>query len=441
MNIKRKFYLDELTKRMHNGRTKIITGIRRCGKSHLLFVTFKQFLLEQKVKKERIIEISLDDATQKALTNPLVLSEFIRSKIKDNSWHYVLIDEIQECLKIRNPDIDPKTIAPEDKEKCFITFYNVLNGLERIPNVDVYVTGSNSRMLSKDIATDFRGRGDVLQIHPFSFSEYLETSGLSESKAFGNYLRYGGLPLSVLASDNRERERYLKNLFNEIYLRDIVERNKLKSDYVIGKLCDVLSSAVSSLTNPHKLVNSLMSSLGVKTTDKVIKRYLDFLEESFIFSKTARFDVKGKHHLDYPSKYYAEDVGLRNARLNFRQQEETHLMENVIFNELMRRGYSVDVGVIFANSFVNGKHVVKQHEIDFVVNDASGKVYVQSAFRIDDENKRLHETEGMLKIRDSFRKIVVIGGESEPWTDENGITYVGVIPFLLDEKILDKAMI
>lgn len=295
-------------------------------------------------------------------------------------------------------------------------------------------------MLSKDIATDFRGRGDVIRMHPLSFSEYLDFSGLNAEKAFSNYLRYGGLPLAVLAADNRTRERYLKNLFDEIYLKDIVERNRLKNDYILGRLCDVLSSSVGSLTNPHKLVNSMKTVLGVNTSDSVVKKYLDYLEDSFIFEKAARFDVKGKHYLDYPSKYYAEDVGLRNARLNFRQFEETHLMENVLFNELSRRGFSVDVGVVPHNVFEGGRHIVKQHEVDFVVNDASRRIYVQSAFRIDGEAKRQQETESLRRIGDSFKKIVVVGDDSDPWTDENGIVYVGVIPFLADERILSHVM-
>lgn len=440
MEITRKWYLAQLTERMRNGRIKVITGIRRCGKSHLLFVAFRKYLLEQGVKERNIISVSLDDVEQKALINPLELSKHIRSRIKGLTWHYVFIDEIQECVRIPNPSIKPTDVAEEDRHRLFVTFYDVLNGLSKLPNVDIYVTGSNSRMLSKDIATDFRGRGDVIRMHPLSFSEYLDFSGLNAEKAFSNYLRYGGLPLAVLAADNRTRERYLKNLFDEIYLKDIVERNRLKNDYILGRLCDVLSSSVGSLTNPHKLVNSMKTVLGVNTSDSVVKKYLDYLEDSFIFEKAARFDVKGKHYLDYPSKYYAEDVGLRNARLNFRQFEETHLMENVLFNELSRRGFSVDVGVVPHNVFEGGRHIVKQHEVDFVVNDASRRIYVQSAFRIDGEAKRQQETESLRRIGDSFKKIVVVGDDSDPWTDENGIVYVGVIPFLADERILSHVM-
>lgn len=440
MEITRKWYLAQLTERMRNGRIKVVTGIRRCGKSHLLFVAFRKYLLEQGVKERNIISVSLDDVEQKALINPLELSKYVRSRIKGRTWHYVFIDEIQECVRIPNPGVNPTDVAEEDRPRLFVTFYDVLNGLSKLPNVDIYVTGSNSRMLSKDIATDFRGRGDIIRMHPLSFSEYLDFSGLNAEKAFSNYLRYGGLPLAVLAANNRERERYLKNLFDEIYLKDIVERNRLKNDYILGRLCDVLSSSVGSLTNPHKLVNSMKTVLGVNTSDSVVKKYLDYLEDSFIFEKAARFDVKGKYYLDYPSKYYAEDVGLRNARLNFRQFEETHLMENVLFNELSRRGFSVDVGVVPHNVFEGGRHIVKRHEVDFVVNDASRRIYVQSAFRIDGEAKRQQETESLRRIGDSFRKIVVVGDDSDPWTDENGIVYVGVIPFLADERILSNVM-
>lgn len=440
MEIARKWYLTQLAERMRNGRIKVVTGIRRCGKSHLLFVAFRKYLLEQGVRERNIISVSLDNVEQKSLINPLELSKYIRSMVKGRTWHYVFIDEIQECVRIPNPGIDPTDVAEEDRHRLFVTFYDVLNGLSKLPNVDIYVTGSNSRMLSKDIATDFRGRGDVIRMHPLSFSEYLDFSGLSAERAFSNYLRYGGLPLAVLAADNRERERYLKNLFDEIYLKDIVERNRLKNDYVLGRLCDVLSSSVGSLTNPHKLVNSMKTVLRVNTSDSVVKKYLDHLEDAFIFEKAARFDVKGKHYLDYPSKYYAEDVGLRNARLNFRQFEETHLMENVLFNELSRRGFSVDVGVVPHNVLEGGRHVVRQHEVDFVVNDVSRRIYVQSAFRIDGEAKRRQETESLRRIGDSFRKVVVVGGDSDLWTDEDGIAYVGVIPFLSDERILSNLM-
>ena len=298
------------------------------------------------------------------------------------------------------------------------------------------MTGSNSKMLSKDVATNFRDRGTEIKMYPLSFAEYYPVSGKEKADAWEDYVVYGGMPLAVLEPDERERERYLAGLFEKVYIADVVERYKVEDDYV-ENLIDVLSSAVGSLTNPSKLANTLNTVNHAKTTDKRVKRYLDILEDAFLFEKAKRYDVKGKSYFDSPVKYYAEDVGLRNARLNFRQTEETHLMENIIFNELKRRGYSVDVGMVQYTEMVDGKKINRQHEIDFIVNIGDKKIYIQSAFSIADEEKRIQEITPLLKSGDFFKKMVVVGGSQRARMDENGITHIGIIPFLLDENSLE----
>ena len=309
--------------------------------------------------------------------------------------------------------------------------------LRALPDTDVYVTGSNSETLSSDIATNFRDRGFEIRLHPLRFSEYLAATGLEKGEAFQEYLVWGGMPLAVLERDATARSAYLKGLFERVYLKDIRERRKIRDEFVLGRTVDVLASAVGSLTNPHRIVSSLRSAAGTKTTERTMQKYLRYLEESFLFSKARRYDVKGRRYLDYPEKYYAEDVGLRNARLNFRQTEPSHLMENVVYNELVARGCNVDVGVVpIASRDAEGRQSVVQHEIDFVVNLGLGKVYVQSAFRIPDEEKRAKETLPLRKSGDFFRKIVVTNGFQRPLAGEDGIVTVGVVPFLLDPGIL-----
>ena len=436
MEIKRDFYLNQLIAKMHNGRVKIITGIRRCGKSYLLSRLFKNFLVANGTPEEQIIEVALDKKEFDDLRNPDKLYAYIMARIDGSRQYYIFIDEIQLSYRVKKPGIDESMVAPEDRDLIYTTFYDVLNDLMARPNLDIYVTGSNSRMLSKDIATNFRDRGVEIRLHPLSFAEYYPVSGKEKADAWEDYLVYGGMPLAVLEQEEREKERYLSDLFRKVYLADVVERYGAQEEYV-ENLADVLCSAVGSLTNPLKLANTVNTVYHAGTTDKTVKKYLDILEDAFLFRSARRYDVKGKAHMGSPLKYYAEDVGLRNARLNFRQTEDTHLMENVIFNALIRRGYSVDVGVVNITDTVNGKKTEKQHEIDFVVNLGDRRVYIQSAFSIADEEKRQQEIKPLMKSGDFFKKIVVVGGSQKARMDENGIQYVGVIPFLLDENSLN----
>ena len=437
MEINRNSYLDQLIKRKHNGLVKVITGLRRVGKSFLLFNLFKRHLLESGVKPSHIVEIALDQEQFESLQNPIRLASYLRERVKGRGRFYVLIDEIQLSLKVRKPGMKASDVAPEDRKNLYITFYDVLNEFLAMPNVDLYVTGSNSRMLSKDVATNFRDRGFEIRIHPLSFGEYLAATGFDRAEAFDEYLIWGGMPMAVLERNDAARAKYLKDLFSRVYLKDIRERRKLKDDIVLDRVADMLSSCVGSLTSPHGIVRTLNGQAGVRTTDKTVKKYLDYLEDAFLFSRAKRYDIKGKKYLYFPEKFYAEDLGLRNARLNFRQTEESHLMENAIYNELIRRGYNVDVGVVEHFGKVAGKTVKRQYEIDFVVNLGLKKVYVQSAFRIPDEEKRLQETAGFRRSGDFFRKIVVTSGARRPLSDENGVVYVGVIPFLLDPALLE----
>ena len=437
MKIKRDRYLERLVALKHNGLVKVITGIRRCGKSYLLFNLFRGHLRKCGADSAHVIEIKLDDERQKALRNPIALGERIRARLpKDRKPRYVFIDEIQLCRKVRDPSVNLLELAPEDRDSAYITFYDVLNELMKLPHTDVYVTGSNSKMLSKDVATNFRDRGVEVRLHPLSFAEFASVAKCEKALAWERYLVWGGMPLAVLDEDDKSRAQYLKDLFSKVFVRDICERHKLKSDFVLEKVVDMLSSSVGSLTNPNKLVNALKSTLGVKTSNVTLKKYLGYLEDSFLFASVKRFDVKGRHYLDYPEKYYAEDVGLRNARMNFRQTERSHLMENVIYNELLLRGCNVDVGVVPVTVRDGDKVEHRQYEIDFVVNFGVDKVYVQSAFSIPDEAKLKQETRSLRKSGDFFRKIVVRDGFMPPLADEDGIVHVGVVPFLLDESIL-----
>lgn len=434
--IRRDLYLQRLMDRRHNGFVKIITGIRRCGKSYLLFRIFKRQLLSSGVRPEQIVEIALDDKRFAELKDPIRLAEYIDVRIRGRGWHYVFIDEIQECLKVLPPGIDPERIAPEDRENAYVTFYTVLNGLLRRTNVDVYVTGSNSRLLSSDIATNFRDRGDEVRLHPLSFGEYVSAVKVEKAQAWERYLLWGGMPGVLAKRSDEERRAYLDQLFKKVYFKDIVERNRLKEGPLLGTLADVLSSAVGSLTNAKKLADTITTERQVKTNQPTVCRYLDLMEDSYLFNRVKRYDVKGRRYLASPEKFYAEDLGLRNVRLNLRQYEETHLMENAIYNELVSRGCSVDVGVVEYVTRVNGKQEKRQAEIDFIVNLGTAKVYVQSAFAIPDAEKRGQETVSLVKSGDFFRKIVVVSGFREPTSDESGIVYVGVIPFLLDPSIL-----
>ena len=440
MIIDRKEYLDKLYAKRWNGKVKIITGIRRCGKSFLLFKLFKNRLLENDAQESDFVEIALDWKSDIKYRNPNLLYEYIIERTKDeNRKFYVFIDEIQLSYKIKNDDIDESLVPEEDREMIYTTFYDILNDLISHPNLDVYVTGSNSKMLSKDIVTNFRDRGTEVKVYPLSFQEYLSAVQLEKADAFEEYIMYGGMPLAVLENNEQEKRKYLQGLFTNVYIKDIVERYNLKDDNILSALVDALSSSVGSLTNPNKLANTAGSAMGQKPSHNTIKNYLDYVEDAYLFQSAKRWDVKGRKYFDTLQKYYAMDLGLRNARLNFRQQERSHLMENMIYNELIRRGYSVDVGIVEVTRVVDGKRKQSQYEIDFVVNIGNNKVYIQSALNVDTPEKKAQETFSLRNTGDFFRKIVVLDGSRKLWTDEDGVIYVGVIPFLLDDIIADVA--
>ena len=434
MDIQRNDYVERLFTKSWNGKVKIITGIRRCGKSYLLSHLYKHFLISKGVAKECFVEIDLEDDSNAAYRNPLVLSEYVKARCKNKRRkYYVFIDEIQRCSRVLAPNVDISRVAEEDRESLFVTFYDVLNGLRKLPNIDVYVTGSNSKMLSSDIVTYFRDRGSEIKVYPLSFAEFYAFAGLEKAEALDYYLNFGGMPLTVLEPNEQEKRNYLANLHKDVYMKDIVDRYNLKDDVVIDALTDAIYSSVGSLSNPHKLANTITSVMSLPTTDPTVKVYLSYLEDAYLISVAERYDVKGKRYFENIKKYYAMDLGLRNARLNFRQQERSHLMENMLYNELIRRGYRVDVGVIEVQRMVNGKRQQAQYEIDFIVNTGFEQIYIQSALNIDTEDKKDQETFSLRNTRDSFRKIVVLDGHSLPWTDNNGVTYVGIIPFLLGD--------
>ncbi len=436
MDIQRNEYVEQLFAKSWNGKVKIITGLRRSGKSYLLSHLYKQFLIDQGVEEDCFVEMDLEDTTNVAYRNPNTLYEYIMAKCANKQRkYYVFIDEIQLCSKVKAPNVDLSQVAEADRDLLYITFYDILNGLRKQSNIDVYVTGSNSKMLSSDIVTYFRDRGSEIKVYPLSFAEFYAFAGLDKSDALSQYLTYGGMPLAVLEPNEQEKRNYLANLHKNVYMKDIMERYKLKDDIIIDALTDTLYSAVGSLSNPHKLANTITTAMSQPTTDKTIKSYLTYLEDAYLISVAERFDVKGKRYFENIKKYYAMDLGLRNARLNFRQQERSHLMENMLYNELLRRGYRVDVGVVEVQQMVNGQRRQAQYEIDFVVNTGSTQVYIQSALNIDSPDKKEQETFSLRNTRDSFHKIVVLDGNALPWTDNNGITYIGIIPFILHTDI------
>jgi predicted AAA+ superfamily ATPase len=380
------------------------------------------------------VELALDKKAHVKYRNPNELYEYVLRKTQNTEKrYYVFIDEIQLSYKVKSEDVDENLVPEEDRDMLYVTFYDILNDLMARSNLDIYVTGSNSKMLSKDIVTNFRDRGSEIKVYPLSFKEFYPVSGLEKVDAMEEYLTYGGMPLAVLEKNETEKRKYLKGLHKRVYIKDIVERYKLKDDEVLEALIDALSSAVGSLTNPHNLANAAGSLMKRNTSDHTIKNYLDYLEEAYLFLGAQRYDVKGKRYFENTQKYYSMDIGLRNAKLNFRQQEKSHLMENVIFVELIRRGYSVDVGVVEMTLVKDGKKQQSQYEIDFVVNTGREKVYIQSALNVDTEVKKNQETFSLKNSGDFFRKIVILDGNAKPWTDEDGIMYVGVIPFLLEE--------
>ena len=418
MEIRRDRYLERLIAHKGNGRVKIVTGIRRCGKSYLLFQLFKRHLIETGVELNHIIEIQLEDRSNKELRNPDACLAFIKKQIKDQKSYYLLIDEVQ----------------------LMDEFEDVLNSCLHIQNLDTYVTGSNSKFLSKDIITEFRGRGDEMYLRPLSFKEYRT---IQPDKPFDDvwteYMTFGGLPYCALLPSREEKADYLKRLFDEVFLRDIIERNRVQNDVQLESLLNVISSAVGSLTNPKKLEDTFTSSGTGKLSAVTIKQYLDYLCDAFMIEQAERYDIKGKRYISTPYKYYFTDTGLRNARLNFRQLEETHLMENVMYNELCLRGYSVDVGVVEINERQeDGKYVRKQIEVDFVCNKADERVYVQSAFSIPTTEKRQQEERPLVNVGDGFRKVVVTKDNVIRHNDENGILIMSLQEFLMDERALEK---
>ncbi len=428
MRINRDVYLNRLIKRRNNGLIKIITGIRRCGKSYLLFNLFYDYLINSGVAEKNIITIALDDDDYAEYSDPHKLYEYIKSRIDDSKQrYYIFIDEAQYAIskeEMKNPD------AP-------VRLYGVLNGLLRKNNVDVYVTGSNSKFLSSDIMTEFRGRGDEIHIAPLSFSEFYPASGKDKQEAWQEYLYYGGLPHILEEPDEESKSSYLERLNREIYLKDIVERYGIRDEAAMAELMKLLASAVGSLTNAQKVSDTFNSKGNKGISMPSITKYLNYLQESFIIQKAERYDIKGRKYISTPSKYYYTDLGLRNSWLNFRQYEETHLMENAIYNELIFRGYRVDVGVVETRVPENGKKPRKQLEVDFVINRGSERYYIQSAFALPTEEKIDQEQAPLVKIPDSFKKIIVVNGTMPLWRNEQGITFMGLYDFFLNDNSLN----
>ena len=405
MIIKRDKYLDELIGWKHTDLIKIVTGLRRCGKSFLLFNLFHQHLLSSGTDESHIIEIALDDISNEALREPFRMLEYVKSKIKDDNQYYLIIDEVQLLGR----------------------FVDVLNSFIHIDNVDIYVTGSNSRFLSKDVATEFRGRGIEIHIYPLSFAELYQARGGDKYALWKSYYTYGGLPYLASLNDNARKAEYLSSLNQTLYLKDIVERNKIANEDEFSELMNVMASSIGSPCNPNKIANTFKSVKKVSLAPQTIAKYLSFMEDAFIVEKSVRYDIKGRKYISTLSKYYFQDVGLRNALLNFRQVEETHLMENVIYNELRRCGYSVDVGMIEVRSATQRK----QLEVDFVANKGDKRYYIQSAFALPDEQKREQELASLKKINDSFKKIIITRDDIAPYHDDNGVLIIGLMDFLL----------
>lgn len=416
MEIRRDIYLKKLINRMHNGMIKVVTGIRRSGKSYLLFTIFKDYLLSEGVDEDHIISIELDRLENKKYRNPYVVLEKIKSQLIDSKDYYIFLDEVQ----------------------LLDQFEDVLNSLLHIKNVDVYVTGSNSKFLSKDIITEFRGRGDEVHVYPVSFREYMTVFNGDKYEGWSSYVRFGGLPLTVTMNSDEQRVEYLTRLFEETYIKDIIERNHIEKKQELKDLINVLASGIGSLTNPSKIVATFNSVIQSDISLNTVRSYIEYLEDAFIISEANRYDVKGRKYIGTPLKYYFEDVGLRNARLGFRQVEETHLMENIIYNELRIRGFSVDVGVVMKRKRTKaGVQEKKQLEIDFIANQGSRRYYIQSAFSIPDEEKREQEKASLINVGDSFKKIIIVKDVVKPWHDDDGILTISLYDFLLDEKSLE----
>ena len=416
MEIKRDKYLNDLINRMNNGMIKVVTGIRRSGKSYLLFNIFKKYLLEQGVQESHIITIELDKRSNKKYRDPDIILDYIESLIIDNEHYYIMLDEVQMLNE----------------------FEEVLNSLLHINNVDIYVTGSNSKFLSKDVITEFRGRGDEIHIYPLTFKEFMQVYEGDIYHGWAEYVIYGGLPLNVTMKTEEQKISYLTNLFAETYIKDIIERHSIEKTQELEDLVNILASAIGSLTNPPKIQATFKSAIQSSISLNTIRQYIEYLEDAFVINKADRYNVKGRKYIGSPLKYYFEDVGLRNARLGFRQIEETHLMENIIFNELRSRGYSVDVGVIEKRTRdENGKQIRKSLEIDFVANLGSKRYYIQSAFSMPTEEKRIQEKASLINVNDSFKKIIIVKDIVNVTRDEDGITTMSIYDFLLKENSLE----
>lgn len=417
MQIKRDFYLQQLVDGKQNGLIKIVTGIRRCGKSFLLFKLFRQYLLDVGVDSDHIIQIALDNIENANLREPLPLYKCIKANMTDEELYYILLDEVQ--------------LVPR--------FEEVLNSLLRIDNADVYVTGSNSKFLSSDIITEFRGRGDEIHLYPLSLSEYCEGTGLSPAEAWKDYYTYGGLPHTLSLGTEKKKIDYLNNLFESVYLIDILERHRIKNKAEFEELVKIIASGIGAPTNPTKLENTFKSVKKINIDSVTISRYLGYMQDAFLIEKAERYDVKGKKYIGSLAKYYFTDIGLRNAILGLRQQEETHIMENIIYNELRRRGCKVDVGMVEQRFVDNdGKWQRKQLEVDFVVNEGNQRYYIQSALALPDEEKRKQEMGSLLRINDSFKKIIIVKDDIKPWRDENGILTMGLLDFLMNADSLEQ---
>ena len=433
MEIKRDLYLKKIISFMWDGQVKVITGIRRCGKSYLLRTIFKNYLLEQGVAEDHILSFELDLAKDIRYRDPLELAGTVRKQVEGHADRfYLFVDEIQMSDEVPNP------YNPNGKA---ITFYDALNDLKSLPNLDIYVTGSNSKMLSSDILTEFRGRSDEIRVHPLSFAEYYAFIGGDKAEMFDSFAFYGGLPLILSRPDDTAKMNYLKALFSEVYLKDIVERKKIKREDVLSSTLDLLCSSVGSLTNPNGIVNALNSRQKLNGANAVapntVKAYIGHLADAYLFEECRRYDVKGKNYFDYPNKYYCEDLGLRNARIGFRQQEMTHIMENIIYNDLRIRGCEVDIGIVYGTEKnKSGQSAQVPREIDFIATRGGKKTYIQSAYALDSEEKVFIEKRPFALTGDSFPKIIVRHDIRKRWYDDNGVLNIGILDFLLDAAIL-----
>lgn len=415
MEIKRDYYLNRLISAKNDGLIKVVTGIRRCGKSYLLNTLFYNYLIKNNVKEDHIIKVALDDSDNEDLLNPKNLSQYVKKKIVDKDIYYIILDEIQ---LVNN-------------------FEGVLNGLLRISNIDIYVTGSNSKFLSSDIITEFRGRGEEIRVYPLSYYEFMSVYKGDKLDGWVEYITYGGLPLVVSMKTDERKSAYLKDQQQNVYINDVIDRNNIKNDVELVNLVEIISSSIGSLSNPKKLSDTFKSTAGLSIDSKTISSYLKYLEEAFLIEKAKRYDVKGKKYMSTPYKFYFSDLGIRNSFINFRQYEETHIMENVIYLELKRRGYNVDVGIIELKERKENEFTYKQLEVDFIANKGNNKIYIQSAFSIPDEEKKLQEIRPFLKINDSFKKIVIVKDFIKRTRDENGIITMCIFDFLLDIDSLD----